>query len=214
MLKLYSYFRSSASYRVRAALHWKELPFEYLPIHLVKDGGKQNSAAYRKVNPMGHVPALDHDGFLLTESMAIIQYLDDIFPGKNLFPSEPRERAEVTRICELINSGIQPLQNLKVIKFLESGFGLSSSDSSRFVAHWLRDGLANLDQVLEKTAGTYCIGGEITAADCFLVPQCFAARRFGVDAEEFPNVNRVNANALKLAAFQRAHPEQQPDFSR
>src|SRR6185312_13094333 len=112
MLKLYSYFRSSASYRVRIALHWKALKFEYIPIHLVKDGGEQLKAEYRKINPMAHVPALDHDGFLVAESMAIIQYLDEVFPSAKLFPSLPEDRARVMQICEIVNSGIQPLQNL------------------------------------------------------------------------------------------------------
>jgi len=213
MLKLYSYFRSSASYRVRAALHWKGLEFEYLPVHLIKDGGQQNRPEFRKINPMGHVPALDHDGFLVSESVAIIQYLDDAFPGKNLFPMAPRDRAQVLQLCELINSGIQPLQNIKVGKYLEAEFGLSNADTGRFTQHWIQDGLANLERLLAQTAGSYCFGGEVTAADCFVVPQCFAARRFGVNPDDFPNLSRVNANAIQLTAFQRAHPEAQPDFA-
>src|ERR1044072_8798994 len=106
MLKLYSYYRSSASYRVRIAMHWKQLAFEYVPVHLLKDGGQQRQEEYRKINPMGHVPALDDGGFLVAESMAIIQYLDDIHPERRLFPAVPRERATVTQICELLNSGI------------------------------------------------------------------------------------------------------------
>jgi maleylacetoacetate isomerase len=212
MLKLYSYFRSSASFRVRAALHWKELAFDYIPIHLLKDGGQQNLPAYRKINPMGHVPALEHDGFLIAESMAILQYLDDVFPGKNLFPTPPHAKAQVMQICEIVNSGIQPLQNLKIGKYLGDEFGMTKADSDRFTKHWIQDGMTNLERVLETTAGTYCVGGEITAADCFVAPQCFAAKRFGVEADQFPNLSRVYANASRVKAFQLAHPEKQPDY--
>jgi maleylacetoacetate isomerase len=212
MLKLYSYFRSSASYRVRIGLHWKGLNFEYIPVHLVKDGGQQLKAEYRKINPMGHVPAIDHEGFLVGESMAILQYLDDVFPAKPLFPKTSRERALVLQICEIINSGIQPLQNLKVQKWLEGEHHLSKSESDRFVRHWMEDGLANLERLLERTAGSHCLGGQITAAECFLVPQCFSVRRFGVNLDNFPNISYVNANAVALDAFKKAHPENQPDY--
>jgi maleylacetoacetate isomerase len=212
-LKLYSYFRSSASYRVRIALHWKELQFEYVPVHLVKNGGEQNALEFRRVNPMGHVPALNHDGFLVAESMAILDYLDQMFPAKKLFPSDPQSRAVVLQLCELINSGIQPLQNLKVNVALEKSFGLVTSDVERGNQHWIRSGFENLERLLERTAGTFCFGADFTAADCFLIPQCFSSRRFGVKVEEFPLITRIEAMALQLAAVQRAHPEKQPDYA-
>lgn len=214
MLKLYSYFRSSASYRVRIALHVKNLPFEYIPVHLVKDGGAQNAAEYRAINAMGHVPALVHDGFVLAESMAIIQYLDDISPALPLFPSEPRHRAQVMQLCEIVNSGIQPLQNLKVQKLLETRYRLSTSESRQFIHHWIQDGLSNLEKILAHTAGSYAFGADLTAADCFIIPQCLTAVRFGVDVSSFPNLHRVNENALKLAGVLKAHPEKQPDFQK
>ncbi len=213
VLSLYSYFRSSASYRVRIALNWKELNYKYIPIHLIKDGGGQNSEAYRAINPMGHVPALDHDGFLVSESMAIIDYLDSVFPQNRLFPSDPRSRASMMQACELINSGIQPLQNLKVLGYLETRVGLQKVDTDTWVKHWIDSGLTSLERLLEKTAGTYSFGGDVSAADCFVIPQCFASRRFGVKIENFPNLARVEANALQLPAFQKAHPEKQPDFA-
>jgi maleylacetoacetate isomerase len=212
MLKLYSYFRSSASYRARIALHWKELKFEYVPVHLVKDGGQQFSAEFRKINPMGHVPALVHDGFLVAESVAIVQYLDDIFPQKPLLPKTAQDKAAVLQICELINSGIQPLQNLKVTKYLEGACGLPKAKADEFARHWISDGLNNLEKLLERTAGTYCFGGEVSAADAFLVPQCFASRRFGVSLDDYPIISRVYAQASALDAFKRAHPEKQPDY--
>lgn len=211
-LKLYSYFRSSASYRVRIALHWKDLPFEYMPIHLVREGGKQNSAEYRKINPMAHVPALDHGGFVVSESVAIIDYLDSLAPDRRLFPAEAKARATVLQICELLNSGIQPLQNLKVHKELETKYGFSKDQVGDWTRKWINDGFASLERVLEKTAGTYCFGGEVTAAECFLIPQCFAARRFSVKVEDYPLIARIDAAAVLLPAFKKAHPTVQPDF--
>lgn len=213
MLKLYSYFRSSASYRVRIALHWKELPFEYIPVHLVKDGGQQNRPEYRKINPMGHVPALDDGGFLVAESMAIVQYLDAIHPNKPLFPKDPKACAMVTQICEIVNSGIQPLQNLKVTKTLEKDFGLDEATSKRWTKLWIESGLANLEQVLKKTAGQFCVGDQVSAADAFLIPQCFSSRRFGVRVDDYPTIARIEAAANELVPFQKAHPEKQPDFA-
>jgi maleylacetoacetate isomerase len=212
MLKLYSYFRSSASYRARIALHWKNLPFEYIPVHLLKNGGEQRSVEYRHINPMGHVPALVHDGFMVAETMAILEYLDAVFPQNPLFPPVPQDRARVIQICEVINSGIQPLQNLKVQKWLEGPLGVPKAESDGFVRHWIEDGFANLERLLERTAGTHCMGGQITAADCFVIPQVFAARRFGIDVAQFPNIHYVNEAAIVLPAFVKAHPEKQPDY--
>lgn len=210
MLKLYSYFRSSASYRVRIALHWKALPFQYVPVHL---GGEQNMAPYRALNPMGHVPALDHDGFVVAESVAILLYLDDLSPERRLFPIQPKDQATVMQLCELINSGIQPLQNLKIALYLENRLGLSKDQTAEWTRHWIADGLANLERLLERTAGTYCFGGEITAADAFLIPQCFAARRFAVPIDDYPTIARIDRLAGNLEAFRKAHPERQPDFA-
>jgi maleylacetoacetate isomerase len=118
----------------------------------------------------------------------------------------------VLQLCEIVNSGIQPLQNLKVQKLLEGTYHLQKADSDAFVRHWIADGLASLEKLLERTAGSFCFGGEVSAADCFVVPQCFASRRFGVDVASFPNLTRVYANATALDAFKKAHPEKQPDF--
>jgi maleylacetoacetate isomerase len=213
MLKLYSYFRSSASYRARIALHWKHLKFEYVPVHLTKDGGQQLTEAYRRINPMAHVPTLDHDGFLLAESVAIADYLDRVFPDRPLFPADPRARARVLQICEILNSGIQPLQNLKVTQYLEHDLALSKESSQRWARHWIRSGMANLEKLLSECAGTFAFGGEITLADAFIVSQCFSSRRFGVPVEDFPNIARVDANAAALPEFRAAHPKEQPDYS-
>ncbi len=211
MVKLYNYFRSSASYRVRIALNWKELPYEYIPIHLVRDGGKQDSEEFRRFNPMGHVPVLEHDGFVISESVAILDYLDTLAPSKRLFPADPRARATVLQICELINSGIQPLQNLKVLKELKTVHGFDEDRVQAWTRRWINSGLESLEKVLARTAGTYCFGGELTAADCFVIPQCFASRRFGVKTEDFPIIARIEKACLALPAFEKAHPAKQPD---
>ncbi len=213
MLKLYSYFRSSASYRVRIGLHWKGLHFEYIPVHLTKDGGQQHKPEFLKVNPMGHVPALDHEGFLVAESVAILEYVDAMFPIKPLFLSHPKEKARVLQVCEVINSGIQPLQNLKVNQYLEKELHRSKEDVVRWNQHWIEKGLEGLEKIIQSSAGTYCFGGEFSAADCFLVPQCLTARRFGVMTEKFPIISRIEEACLKLDAVKKAHPEQQPDFA-
>lgn len=214
MLKLYSYFRSSASYRARIALSYKELAHEYIPVHIVKDGGEQNLPMFRRnVNPMGHVPAIDHDGFVLAETMAIISYLDDIAPERPLIPREAKARARVLQLCEIVNSGIQPLQNLKVTQYLERACGLAKDKSNAWVVHWVQEGLANLEQLLKTTAGRHSFGDDFTAADCFIIPQCFSSRRFDVRIEDFPTIARVEKAALALPAVQRAHPEKQPDFA-
>ena len=212
MLKLYSYFRSSASYRVRIALHWKRVPFEYIAVHLIKAGGMQNLPDYRVINPMGHVPALVDGDFILAESMAIVQYLEDLHPEPRLFPRAAQTKARVMQLCEVINSGIQPLQNLKVGRALEVRYGLTKAASDEFTTHWIQEGLRSFEKLLASSAGRFAVGDEVTAVDAFVVPQCYAARRFQVKVEEFPHLLRVDANASALEAFQLAHPERQPDF--
>lgn len=194
-------------------LQWKGLHYDYIPVHLLKSGGEQHKANYRSVNPMGHVPALDHEGFLVAESMAILEYLDLQFPRKPLFPSSPRDRARVVQICEIMNSGIQPLQNLKVNQYLEKELGRSKSDVETWNRHWIEKGFESLEKLLQTCSGSFTFGGEFTAADCYLVPQCFTARRFGVRVENYPILSRLEASLLKWPEVQAAHPEKQPDYA-
>lgn len=212
-LKLYSYFRSSASYRVRIALYHKELKFEYIPVHLIKDGGQQNQSDYLKINPMAHVPALDHNGFLVSESVAIVDYLDHVFPNRPLLPTAPKDRAQVFRVMEILNSGIQPLQNLKVLSYLEKELKVSPAQKEEWCRNWISKGMAALEKILSQSAGSFCFGGEVTAADAFLIPQCFASRRFGVKIDDYPTIMRIEKACLALPSFQMAHPEKQPDYS-
>lgn len=209
---LYSYYRSSASFRVRIALHLKQLSFEYRPIHLLEDGGQQHKEEYRKLNPMGEVPCLIVDGVALGQSMAILQYLDATHPQPPFFPKDPMARARVIQACEIINSGIQPLQNLKVTQELEKMFGIDHDGQKKWIFTWVTRGFTGLERLISTTSGQFAFGDEVSAADIYIVPQVFAARRFQVDLSAYPNILRSNENCMKLEAFQKAFPDQQPDF--
>jgi maleylacetoacetate isomerase len=207
---LYSYFRSSASYRVRIALNLKNAKYDYRAIHLLKDGGEQHKDDYKKLNPSEQVPTLIHNGKAIGQSMAIIQYLEDVIDSPRLFPATPIEKARVIQFCEIINSGIQPLHNVSVTEKL-GYFGLDEKSRGEWNAYWIDKGLAALETILKESAGTYSFGGQITAADVFLVPQVVSARRFGGHPDNFPTLMHVFENCNKLEAFQKAEPSKQPD---
>ncbi len=210
MITLYTYFRSSAAFRVRIALHHKGIPFESQFVHLAK--GEQHAASYGDINPAHEIPALrDAEGRVLTQSMAIMLYLDDLVPRNNLFPTEALERAQVISVCEAINSGIHPLQNLKVLKELGTRFGASNKAREEWAAHWIHQGLVALETKLQSSAGTFCFGGTLTAADCFLIPQVFNAKRYGLPLDSYPTLARIYSHCLTLPAFRKAHPASQPD---
>jgi maleylacetoacetate isomerase len=207
---LYSYFRSSASYRVRIALNLKGLAYEYKAVHLLNDGGEQHKPEYLALNPARQVPTLVHGRHVIAQSMAILEYLDGVHPSPRLFPQDPYKKAQVIQFCENINC-TQPLQNLATTQYLSSAFHATEGQKQAWIHFWLGRGFEATEKMLEKNAGTYCCGGEVTAADCFLVPQVFAARRFNVDLTPYPNVLRVHAALEELAAFEKAHPTRQPD---
>lgn len=211
MMKLYNYFRSSASYRVRIALHLKGLAFEYVPVHLVNAGGEQHKSDYKNLNPMAQVPTLVHDGQALSQSVAIIDYLDSIKFSPRLFPAEPYSRARILQFCEIFNSGIQPLQNLNVTNYLDKVIGVTEAKRNEWVVHFISLGLDAAEAMVAKTGGSFCFGGEVSAAECFLIPQLFASRRFNVPLDKYPNLMRIEANCLKLDAFKKAHPTAQMD---
>lgn len=205
-MKLYGYWRSSCSYRVRIALALKRVPYENLPVHL-RNGG-QNDEEYLKKNPLGQVPTLIlDDERTLTQSMAILEYLDLKFPDPRLFPREPYRRARVIQLCEMVNAGIQPLQNLRLLTRLDE-LGV---DARTFAREEIGRGLRALEQELRLTAGRFAFGDEVTAADALLVPQMYNARRFGVDLSELPTAVQVDGAASALEAFEAAHPDIQPD---
>jgi maleylpyruvate isomerase len=211
---LYSYYRSSASYRVRIALNLKGIPYEYRPVHLLQNGGEQFSSEYKKLNPMAQVPCLIHNERPISQSMAIFEYLDNVTQQPRLFPADPFDRAMVIQICEAINSGIQPLQNTSVMASLEKTYGFTSAQKTKWIQHWNHKGLAGIEDMLKKTAGEFCLGDEATAADCFLIPQVFSAKRFNVDLSPYPHIRRIDEAAMRLEAFQLAQPSRQPDFEK
>ena len=208
---LYSYFRSSASYRVRIALNLKGIPFEYKAVHLLNDGGEQHKDDYRKLNPAREVPTLIHKGNALAQSMAILEYLDQISTtNPRLFPQDPVKGAVVRQFSEIINCA-QTLQNLKVTQYLDRELKANAEQTQAWMNFWQGRCFEALETFLEKHSGNYCFGETLSAADCFLVPHIFAAKRFKLDLSSFKNVLRVGLNLEKLEAFQRAHPFRQPD---
>ena len=211
-LKLYNFFRSSTSYRVRIALEIKNLPFEYVPVHLLNNGGEQNQPAYRNINPMGGVPTLQHKDFLLAQSGAIIEYLDEAFPQtQKLFPKDLLRKSKVREFCQIINADIHSYGNLRTLQYLEKNFNAGDDIKNKWINDWFTVGLRACEKHLSITAGKYCFGDILTAADCFLIPLIFTSNRFKVDLSEFKNINRVNENCLALAEFKKAHPFKQID---
>lgn len=208
---LYNYFRSSTSYRARIALHYKNIPFKYEAVHLLNNGGEQHSPEYLKINPQAEVPSLVHDGKVIAQSMAIIEYLDEVFPQNPLFPKSAVERAQVRQVCENINAFMHPVCNLKITQYLEKKHGYNEQARSEWIQHWSAIGFKAQEEILKKTSGNYCFGNTLTAADLFLIPQMFSARRFNVDLTPYPTLRKIEENCLKLEAFKKAHPLNQVD---
>lgn len=212
-MKLYSYFRSSAAYRVRIALNLKGLDHEVLPVHLLRDGGEQHQADYRRINPAGLVPALDVDGMILTQSLAIIEFLDESWPEPPLLPSSLHERAMVRAIAQTIACDIHPLNNLRVLQRLTRDFGATDAQKNAWYRHWVETGLETVEALLASCPhdGRFCLGDSPTLADICLVPQVFNARRFHCGIDHLPHIARVVGACEALEAFIRAAPERQPD---
>ena len=209
---LYSYFRSSAAFRVRIALNLKNISYDMKFIHLLKNGGEQNSADYAKLNPMQQVPFFIDGDVRIAQSMAIIDYIDQKWhDGIPLFPRDKADRARVFEYCELINSGVQPLVGLELGKQLEKQFRISDTQKKHWMQFWVQKGLHAFEMRLQESAGSYCLGNSITAADCLLVPQVYNARRNDVDISQFPNIFRIEQALMLQASFAKAHPDQQPD---
>lgn len=209
--KLYTYFRSSTAYRTRMALNYKNIAYDQQAVHLLEEGGQQHKPDYRALNPAGEVPTLVHNGKVLSQSFAIIEYLDELFPEPSLFPKDPFDRAKVRQICEHINCGIHPIANLKVQQYLTRELAATEEQKTRWLQYWLQQGMDALEKLLLSTAGTYAFGEQITAADLFVVPQVFSARRFGINMDHYLTTHRVNEAALKNESFLKAHPHLQPD---
>ena len=204
---LHDYVRSSAAYRVRIALNLKGVDYESRQVNLLD--GDQKSDAYRAVNPQGLVPALEIDGHLLTQSIAIMDYLDARFPEPRLVPEDPAERAHVLAMALAVACDIHPLNNLRVLKYLSGPLGVEQEHRDAWYSPWVHEGFAALETHAAPRAGQFLFGDSPTMADVLLVPQMFNARRFNVPVEAYPTLVRADANACALDAFARAHPDAQ-----
>jgi maleylacetoacetate isomerase len=212
-MKLYNYFRSSASFRVRIALNFKGLPYEYAVVHLTKGGGQQFAPEFRAINPDALIPVLDDEGRRLTQSLAIIEYLEETHPEPPLLPAAPLERAYVRAIALGIACEIHPLNNLRVLRYLVRDLKVTDEQKDAWYRHWVEEGLAAIEArlVAEQRSGHYALGSRVTLADVVLVPQIFNARRFDCRLDHVPTVMRIFDHCMELPAFVDAQPERQPD---
>ena len=209
-MKVYTYFRSSAAYRLRIALNLKGLSGDMVSIHLQKDGGLNRKPEYRAINPQMRVPALKLDsGGVLTQSLAIIEYLDEVDPQPPLLPRDPVERAKVRALALAIACDIHPLNNTSPLRYLKNVLGQDQSKIDAWYHHWVLEGFEALETMVRP--GPYAFGGEVTLADVCLVPQIYNARRLKVPLERFPKLVAIDAACAKLPAFEQARPENQPD---
>ena len=210
-MKLYTYWRSSCSWRVRIALNLKGLDYKLHPVHLVKNGGEQHSEWYREINPQAQLPTLKlADGTHISQSMAIMMYLERVHPAVSLLPTEPLLYAKIIQLAEIINAGIQPLQNLSVLQFLNK-----QDPSKELSMSWARNviqrGLKDLESFVTDSTTQYLLTDTPTIAECCLIPQMYNARRFGCDLSHVPTLLKVERACGELEAFQQAHPSVQPD---
>ena len=212
-MKLYSYFRSSAAYRVRIALNLKGLPAEIVPVHLVKNGGEQHSAEYCQLNASELVPTLIDDTFALSQSLSILEYLDEKYPEPALLPKQIQQRALIRAFSQNIACDIHPLNNLRVLQYLQNVFALSEGGKSTWYKHWIELGMRSLEAQLTESNGQFCFGEQATFADCCLIPQVYNAKRFNIDVSAFPKIESIYQHCMTLDAFQQAAPEAQIDAS-
>lgn len=212
-MKYHGYFRSSSSYRLRIAFALKGLSPGFASVHLSRGGGEQKAPGYRALNPQALVPALEVDGAVLTQSPAILEWLDETYPAPPLLPGDPLERAHVRAFCAAIGCDIHPLQNLRVLNYLRDEYGQDQAGVERWCQRWIGDGLAACEALLERhNAGQpFCFGEAPGMADIYLVPQVFSAARFKVNLDAMPIVRRIAAACNALPAFAAAHPLKQPD---
>lgn len=212
-MKLYDYFRSSAAYRVRIGLNLKALPYETLSVHLLRDGGEQLKPEYRAVNPSGLVPALQDGEATITQSLAILEYLDETHPMVPLMPQDALGRARVRALALAIACDIHPINNLRVLRYLVKEAGFTEEAKSAWYVHWIREGFNALETQLAASpaTGRFCHGDLPTIADIMLVPQVFNAVRFNMDLSAWPTIARIDAACRALPAFEAAHPSKHPD---
>lgn len=208
---LHTYFRSSASYRVRIALNLKRLQARHVFVHLNRNGGEQFGQQFLALNPQALVPVYSEGQVTLSQSLAIMEYLDEKHPLPPLLPTTIEGRARARQIALAVACDIHPINNLRILKYLTGTLGMGEDAKNAWVKHWIGLGLAALDAELASEAGTFCVGEQPTIADCCLVPQLFNAQRFGVDLSAYPTLARIDAACQALPAFRGAHPALQPD---
>jgi len=212
-LVLYGYWRSSAAYRVRMALNLKGLDYVQRCVHLVRDGGQQHTAEYRALNPQGRVPTLVHGERVLTQSPAILEYLEEVYPDPALLPGDPGGRARVRALCAVIACDTHPLNNLQVLKYLTGTLGVDDQARLEWYRHWVAAGLDAFETLLAASdeTGDFCHGDSVSLADCCLLPQVYNSRRFDCDESGWPNIRRICAELESMPQIERAIPENQPD---
>jgi maleylacetoacetate isomerase len=214
MRKLFSYYRSSSSYRVRLALNAKGLSYDYQGVHLVKDGGEQHKPEYKKMNPQALVPTLVDGDFIITQSMAIMEYLEEKYPSPTILPKTPEERAYVRQISLINVADIHPLNNLRVLNHLTVDLGVSQNQKTQWYHKWIRSGFDAIEKLLEKSpyrTGPYVCGDQATMADMCLIPQVYNARRYELDMNPWPLITAIDKHCMQLKTFIDASPENQPD---
>jgi maleylacetoacetate isomerase len=215
MLTLYSYWRSSASYRVRIALKLKGCAYTYEPVHLLRDGGVQYGESYRQLNPESRVPTLVSGALRLTQSMAILEWLEETYPSPALLPRDAAGRARVRGLAQLMAADVQPLQNVGVSRYLKDTLHVGPEGVREWMQYWIRRGMAAFEAHLASgPQGHYCHGEQLSLADVCLVPQCSAARRNGIEPSDYPLIARIEAQLQQLQPFIDAAPENQPDAER
>ena len=212
-MKLYTFFRSSASFRVRIALNLKGLSYEQVPIHLRRGGGEQFTASYKQINPQSLLPTLENEGRYLTQSLAIIEYLEEQYPAPPLLPKNAMDRALVRSMALVIACEVHPIQNLRVLNYVKKEYNQTDEQINRWAQHWIDLGLASLEQMIsaQTARGKFCFSDTPTLADICLVPQLGNARRFGCDLSRYPNIVSIEKVCFTLPAFADAAPEKQPD---
>ncbi len=212
-MKLYTYYRSSAAFRARIALNYKGVAYESIPRHLLRQGGEHRQADYLKVNPQGLVPALEDDGVVIGQSLAIMEYLEEKFPEPPLLPRDPLARAQVRSMTLGIACDMHPLQNLRVTNYVARELGQDDAQVARWRLHWIDLGLGVLEEMVNRHSGDgrHCFGNSVTFVDVCLLPQMVSARRFGCDVSRYPALVKVCEHLETLPAFANARPEVQPD---
>jgi maleylacetoacetate isomerase/maleylpyruvate isomerase len=210
-MKLYGYWRSTAAYRVRIALHLKDIAFESISVHLVKEGGEQHSNEYGALNPNHLVPTLVDGDFSLNQSLAIIDYLDQYKPDHALYPNNVKAKAKVQALSLDIACEIHPLNNLRVQQYLANSLSISNESKQTWLEHWMSIGFTAIERQLQESAGQFCFADEVTVADICLVAQVYNATRFNVNMSAYPLINQVVENCNRLPAFIKALPENQDD---